>query len=121
MLWAEIVDEEDPLFIKGIIHESIGLVGSRFHSLASALYSSTVAIGTGWSHKYEYLFKSFDFKEGLIELNLLDEQLYEKLDFIINEKKRQGKIEKIALKTIKQKEHSQQMFKEIKEYIGLAN
>lgn len=78
----ETVDEGNPYFIKGLIKEAQGLFGSRFHSLASALYSGSVAIGTGWSHKYTHLFEDFDFKDGLIGLDISDADLHSRLDLI---------------------------------------
>lgn len=109
----DIINEEDPYCIKGIIKESLGLVGSRYHSIASALYSGTIAIGTGWSHKYEYLFDGLGFSDGLINLDISDEKLYETLDLLIDPIKR-DEISKILIdQTMKQKKLTIQMFEDI--------
>ncbi len=114
----DIINEENPYYIKGIIKESLGLVGSRFHSIASALYSGTIAIGTGWSHKYEYLFDGLGFHEGLINLDISDEKLYETLDLFIDPIKRDEISKVLTSHTTKQKKLSIQMFKDISEIIN---
>lgn len=82
-----VIKEENPYFIKGIIASSKGLVGSRFHSLAFALSSNVIAIGTGWSHKYLNLFKEYEFEEGLIDLNMDFNEVKNRLNLIINDNK----------------------------------
>jgi polysaccharide pyruvyl transferase WcaK-like protein len=64
----EIVREDDPLILKGIIGSCRGMVGSRFHGLLSALSQGVPALAAGWNHKYEMLFKSYGFPEGIMTL-----------------------------------------------------
>jgi len=116
----EIISEENPYFIKGIIENSIGLIGSRFHSLASGLYSGIPSLGTGWSHKYLYLFEEFDYKEGLFELTINDDELDDKLEMIMCEDKRKKIKSKLLDKKSKIEFKSLQMFKDIKKEIGLV-
>ena len=80
-----IINEENPYYIKGIIANSKGLFGSRFHSLASALSSNVIAIGTGWSHKYQHLFKEYDFIDGLIDVNDDFKKIEKKLEVIVKQ------------------------------------
>lgn len=79
-----IIVEDNPLVIKGIISKSAALIGSRYHSLVSGLSQGIPSIGTGWSHKYNELFRDYAFSEGLINLDIsdrdLDELLYKILD-----------------------------------------
>ncbi len=96
----DIISEENPYFIKGIIANSIGLIGSRFHSIASALYSGVPTLGTGWSHKYQYLFEEFDYKDGLINSSINDNELDIKLGYITNSIK-QEEVKKLLLENKK--------------------
>lgn len=80
----DLIDEENPYFIKGIIKNSYALIGSRFHSLASGLYSGIPTLGTGWSHKYQNLFKEFDFEDGLLNLQMSENEIDNKLEFIFD-------------------------------------
>ena len=79
-----IIVEDNPLLIKGIISKSSALIGSRYHSLVSGLSQGIPSIGTGWSHKYNELFRDYAFSEGLINLDIsdrdLDKLLYKVLD-----------------------------------------
>ncbi len=115
----EIISEENPYFIKGIIENSIGLIGSRFHSLASGLYSGVPTLGTGWSHKYLYLFEEFNFNEGLIELKLDNEELDEKLDLIISNEKREVIKQKLLENKKEIETKTLEMFEDIRKEIGL--
>jgi colanic acid/amylovoran biosynthesis protein len=116
-----IINEENPIYVKGIIQNSLGLVGSRFHSIASALYAAKVAIGTGWTHKYEYLYKEFDFVEGFINLKIEDEKLYKTLGLFIDENKREYIREKLIVKSKDIEKQAIQMFDEIKTIVGFKN
>jgi len=54
-----VVYESNPLNIKGIIGTAYFVIGSRFHALVNAFSQGVPAIGTGWSHKYTYLFQEY--------------------------------------------------------------
>lgn len=107
----EIIDERNPYFIKGIIENSMGLIGSRFHSLASGLYSGIPTLGTGWSHKYEYLFKGFQFEEGLMDIN--EKDIEEKLKLIISKDERKVVAEKLINSKKEIESKTLDMFSEI--------
>lgn len=108
-----LVTEADPRYIKGLIGASIGLFGSRYHSIASALYSGVVAIGVGWSHKYQYLFSDFGFNEGLVDINTDWANLKDKISLILDEKQRQVISSAIKSHVIVQKDLASQMFDEV--------
>ena len=50
---------EDPLETKAFISGSQLVVGSRYHSIVSALSSGVPAIVMGWAHKYETILDDF--------------------------------------------------------------
>jgi colanic acid/amylovoran biosynthesis protein len=83
-----IINEADPLRIKGILGACSATVGSRFHGIVSALSQGTPTLATGWSHKYEMLFDDYEFQEGLISSNSSVEEIKDKMDLLINSERR---------------------------------
>ncbi|MFP4481684.1 MAG: polysaccharide pyruvyl transferase family protein [Thermovirgaceae bacterium] len=74
-----IYQEEDPLRLKGTIGRCKGMIGSRFHGLVSALSQGIPAFAVGWSHKYEALYRDFNFREGMLSLDLEGRELEDRL------------------------------------------
>lgn len=105
-----IYQEEDPLKVKGIIKNVEGVIGSRFHSLVSSLSQATPALGTSWSHKYQMLFKDYDFEEGILGLDIDENTLQEKIDLIIEQSHKDKLTEKLKLKSASIKETSKEMW-----------
>ena len=64
---CELLEIADPLEIKKIIANSQFLIGSRFHSLASALSCNVPALAMGWSHKYQMLFEEYEMDEYVFD------------------------------------------------------
>lgn len=71
----QIIEAEEALKAKGLIAECDALIGSRFHALVSALAQAVPVIGTGWSHKYQELFRDYGYEEGLTGTNLSGDAL----------------------------------------------
>jgi colanic acid/amylovoran biosynthesis protein len=75
----QIVTEDSPLRIKGIVGACFATIGSRFHGLVSALSQGVPSFGTGWSHKYQQLFEEYEFPKGMLEVTSNDEDLVDRL------------------------------------------
>jgi polysaccharide pyruvyl transferase WcaK-like protein len=108
-----IIKEEDPLKIKGILGLSSAVVSSRFHGLVSSLSQGVPSLATSWSHKYEMLFKDYDFPEGALDITLSKEQLYENMDWIINQNKKSELTNKLQKSSQKIKLESIEMWSKV--------
>jgi len=84
-----ILVEDDPLKIKGILGASYATIGSRFHGLVSALSQGVPSLATGWSHKYEELFRDYGFPAGMVSVDDADNDIEEKINLLVDEKANQ--------------------------------
>ena len=109
----EIVREDNPLYLKGILGSSQLLIGSRFHGLISALSQGTPCLGMGWSHKYQQLFESYSCSEMLINLQANLDDNINKLELLVSETSRNNLIQSIKRASERQKALSETMWQEI--------
>lgn len=93
----KVIRETNPLLIKGIIGASEGVIGSRFHGLASSLAQGIPALCIGWSHKYQMLFEDYKFPEGILSLNSREEEIQAKIDLITSDIKKKEIMETIGV------------------------
>ncbi len=108
-----IIREEDPLKIKGIIGACDGVIGSRFHGLVSALSQGIPALATGWSHKYEMLFQDYGFPEGMISVQSDRDEIQKKISMLISEEENSSLREKISSAAILQKQAAIRMWEDV--------
>ena len=64
---VQILVEKDPLVLKAILGSTYLNIVSRFHAAVSSLSQAVPTIGTGWSHKYDYLFRDFQSEAFLVQ------------------------------------------------------
>jgi polysaccharide pyruvyl transferase WcaK-like protein len=108
-----LLSEDNPRKIKGIIGACKGTVGSRFHGLVSALSQSIPSLSTGWSHKYKNLFEDYNFPEGLIDVLINDDELYQRLDTITDKEKSEELKKVLKEKSEQQKILTRKMWEEV--------
>lgn len=109
----DIVREENPLLVKGIIEGSKATITSRFHGLVSALSQGIPSLSTGWSHKYQELLDDYDYAEALCEVSVDQDYLNTKLTLLLDLQKRNSTIEKLKRNSLIQKKRSNDMWDEV--------
>ena len=115
----EVICDDNPVATKGMIKAAKGMIGSRYHAIASALYTGTPVLGTSWSHKYTYLFQDFDSTDSLLDLTAPEEKLMEKLEnYLCDAQTRQKKSDRLLRCAKRYAEESRQMFAEIKDTLS---
>jgi len=110
---VKIIIESDALIIKAIIGKSSALISSRFHGVVSGLSQGVPALATSWSHKYQMLFEDYGFSEGILDLNLSENELFKKVDILLDESKKQKIVKLLNSKNEILKKESNKMWEEI--------
>lgn len=106
-----IIEESDPLKVKGIIGASRAIVCSRFHGCVSALSQGVVNLGTSWSHKYEQLFKEYGVSELLIDPNANDETQVDLINSLFADNEAYSKV--ISDNAVKYKDITETMWSQV--------
>ncbi|NEP76387.1 MAG: polysaccharide pyruvyl transferase family protein [Okeania sp. SIO2G5] len=109
-----IVQDKNPLHIKGIIGKSQFVVSSRFHGLVSSLSQEVPCLGTGWSHKYKELFTDYSCPDFLLSVEDDKQLAMDKLSTLICPSSRSKISGKIAKASQNQKMLSQGMWNKVK-------
>ncbi|MEN2281231.1 polysaccharide pyruvyl transferase family protein [Algoriphagus sp. SE2] len=109
----EVIKEENPLKVKGIIGSSKAVVTSRFHGLVSALSQSIPSLSTGWSHKYRELLRDYDYEDALCEVSVDSEYLNSKIETLLDDTIRRQGINRLKQNANIQKERSKEMWDKV--------
>ena len=81
-----IIEENDPLHLKGLIGQSQVVLSSRYHGLIAGLSQGIPSLGTSWAHKYKGLFEDYNCIECLLKI----ENNYKNLFVILPEVLKDG-------------------------------
>ena len=109
----EMIREDDPFRSKGIIGQASLVVGSRYHSIVSALSQGVPALATSWSHKYPMLLEDYACPDGLLDPRATREELARKFDAVLNEPDRSALIDRIRRAGEKQRRALEAMWEEV--------
>jgi colanic acid/amylovoran biosynthesis protein len=110
---SPVVNEDNPMHVKGIIANSVAVVTSRFHGLVSCLSQGIPCLATNWTHKYEMLLQDYNYSEGLLNIHCDDELLFTKVKSILTEPSKSMIIENLKIESLKQKQLSEEMWNQV--------
>ena len=108
-----IMNEANPLKIKGILGTCHATIGSRYHGLVSSLSQSVPSLATCWSHKYKILFEDYSFIEGIISPTDDDVKIRQKIDLIIDDGNNAEIKKRLRLKSGILKVQTQDMWQDV--------
>ena len=114
------VVQEDALVSKALIAESFAVIGSRYHSLISALSSGVPAVGTSWHHKYEELFDDYGQGEFLISPADDVSRQEEVLGRLLDAGSRESAAARVAERAAAQKRRVVEAWSEVDGCLGLG-
>ena len=112
-----LLEEPDPLKIKGLLGQADLVISSRFHGLVSALSQGVPSIGTGWSHKYQELFGDYHCPHCLIDTLASRKDVETLLDQLLNPETHASLKTSLQKASAEQKKLIQRMWQQIEETI----
>jgi colanic acid/amylovoran biosynthesis protein len=116
----QVVQEPDPVFIKGILGSSLLVVGSRFHGLTSALSQGVPCIAAGWSHKYNSLLEDYGCPELSVSLQASKDEIIEKLERLIEARSRTAIVQKLNAANAELSRRVGEMWTEVRSLLGAS-
>jgi len=115
----DIIQEDDPLKVKGMIGASKAVITSRFHGLVSALSQAVPCLCIGWSHKYEALMEDYGYPDGLIGRDdLSGPGLKAKIEAVLRPESAETIRKQLSLAGQEQKKLARAMWDEVFEIIN---
>ncbi len=114
----DIIEEEDPVKLKGIIGSCNLVVASRFHALINSLSQAVPAIATGWSHKYIRLFEEYGCPELLISNLDFEAEALKKLQLLAEHENRNRLVRTLEQSAQVEISKTQNMWQDVNEVIS---
>jgi len=110
-----LIVKNDPLEIKSYIGHAHAVISSRYHGCVNALSRGVPCLGTSWSHKYEALFERYQCPENIIDI--IEDNLEDKLELILDEKKRDELIPKLEESARQHVKEVNEMWKDVFDFL----
>ena len=120
-LRPRVVQEVDPLVLKGILGAATVVVSSRYHALVSAMSQAVPVIATGWSHKYEELLEDFGVPEQMLEVTADHEPLRAAIGRAVAGTPREAMVATLAERAAAQKREIAGMWSQVRGLLGMAS
>ncbi len=117
--WA-VIDDADPVSLKGIIASARFLVGSRYHAIVAALSSGVPAVTLGWAHKYDRLLEDFGEPQLLVRPEDAERRLLELVDVLSDGPERDGVSQRLMARRESMREANRAMWRETLALLGLS-
>jgi colanic acid/amylovoran biosynthesis protein len=114
----DIVIEANPLKVKGILGLCRAVIGSRFHSLVSAMSQGVPALASGWSHKYQMLFDEYGMPEGCVPVTIARDALRTKIERLTGDGSHRASSARIAKAAKDHMEQTESMWRRVFDVIG---
>lgn len=116
----DILYDENPLILRGIIAQCHIVLSSRFHGLISTLSQGVPCLGTRWSHKFERVMEEYGCTDYLVSPTDAPEEIFDKIKRLDEETTRSGVVESIKQTVAHHQALNNQMWEEVEKVIGIA-
>ena len=111
----ELIAENDPQRLKGILGACRASIGSRYHGLVSCLSQGVPSLATSWSHKYQELLADYGCSDAFV--NLREEPTAAVLSRLLDERTYLSRRERLLEAAATQHARAQRMWDEVAELL----
>jgi polysaccharide pyruvyl transferase WcaK-like protein len=110
---TQIIQEPNPLYIKGIIGSCAVVISSRYHGLVSALSQAVPSLATGWSHKYLTLLEDYNCADFLIPMPISKRHLVERLEVLLARAESSDTEDSLEQASLAQRKLTEEMWRDV--------
>nr|WKN34685.1 polysaccharide pyruvyl transferase family protein [Tunicatimonas sp. TK19036] len=116
----DIVYDDDPLVLRGVISQCYIVLSSRFHGLISTLSQVVPCLGTRWAHKFERVMEEYKCSDYLVSPTDAPEMVGKKIEELNTEVTRKQVMQNINDTVEEHKRRNEQMWSEVEALLGLS-
>ncbi|MEM9829105.1 MAG: polysaccharide pyruvyl transferase family protein [Bacteroidota bacterium] len=117
----DIVYDNSPLVLRGVISQCHIVISSRFHGLISTLSQTVPCLGTRWSHKFERVMEEYKCQDFLVSPLDDPKEVRAKIEQLDKGNSRQQVIDNIASTVEEHKRLNNNMWVEVEKIVGLSS